>query len=104
MSEDEYRKLVRDALENSDKVDELDEHVWQDFARRIHYTAGEIEDERTFQTINTRLEELAASGGSKNRLFYLATPPPLFDEIVNSLGKADLAKEHEPLLTPSSSP
>ena len=95
MSEDEYRKLVREALEKSDKVDELDEHVWQDFARRIHYTAGEIEGERTFQTIKTRLEELAASGGSKNRLFYLATPPPLFDEIVNALGKAGLAKEDE---------
>ena len=95
MTEDEYRKLVREALEKSDKVDELDEHVWQDFARRIHYTAGEIEDERTFQTINTRLEELAASGGSKNRLFYLATPPPLFDEIVNALGKAGLGKEDD---------
>ena len=93
MSEDEYRKLVREALEKSDKVDELDEHVWQDFARRIHYLAGELEDDRTFQTINTRLEELAASGGSKNRIFYLATPPPLFDEIVNALGKAGLAKE-----------
>src|SRR5687767_2342019 len=57
--------------------------------------AGEIEDERTFQTINTRLEELVASGGSKNRLFYLATPPPLFDEIINALGKAGLAKEDD---------
>jgi glucose-6-phosphate 1-dehydrogenase len=95
MSEDEYRKLVHEALTKSDKVDELDEHVWEDFARRIHYTAGEVEDERTYQTISTLIEELAASGGSKNRLFYLATPPPLFDEIVNALGKAGLAKEDE---------
>ena len=93
MSEDEYRGLVREALANSDKVDELDEHVWSDFARRIHYIAGELEDERTYQTISTRVEELAASGSSKNRIFYLATPPSLFDEIVNGLGKAGLAKE-----------
>src|SRR5687768_13951987 len=93
MSEDEFRKLVHEALSNSDKVDELDEHVWQDFARRIYYNAGELEDEATYQTISTRLEELASSGSSKNRIFYLATPPSLFDEIVSGLGKAGLAKE-----------
>jgi glucose-6-phosphate 1-dehydrogenase len=93
MSEDDYRKLVREALEKSDKVDELDEHVWQDFARRIHYTAGELETEGTFQSINARLEELAASGASRNHMFYLATPPQIFDEIVNGLANAGLAKE-----------
>src|SRR6185503_15251014 len=88
MSEDEYRSQVREAIANSDEADKLDEHVWQDFARRIYYTAGELEDDATYQTITKRLEELAASGASKNRIFYLATPPPLFDEIVNGLGKA----------------
>jgi len=93
MSEDEYRNLVHEALTKSEEADKLDERVWQDFARRVSYTAGELEDERTFQTITTRLEELAASGASKNRILYLATPPSLFDEIVNGLGKAGLASE-----------
>jgi glucose-6-phosphate 1-dehydrogenase len=92
-SEDEYRNLVHEALTKSDKVDELDPNVWQDFARRIHYLAGELEDEGTYKAITSRMEELAANGASKNRLFYLATPPSLFDEIVNGLGKAGLAKE-----------
>ena len=95
MSEDEYHKLVHEALTKSEKVDEFDEHVWEDFARRIHYTAGEIDDDGTYETISTLIEEIAANGGSKNRLFYLATPPPLFDEIVNALDKAGLAKEDE---------
>jgi glucose-6-phosphate 1-dehydrogenase len=95
MSEDEYQKLVHEALTKSDKVDEFDEHVWQDFARRIHYTAGEIDDDGTYETISKLIEELAANGSTKNRLFYLATPPPLFDEIVNALDKSGLAKEDE---------
>jgi len=95
MSEDEYRELVHDALKNSDKADKLDDRNWNDFSRRISYTAGELEDEHTYQTITTRLEELAANGASKNRIFYLATPPSLFDEIVNGLGKAGLAKEED---------
>jgi glucose-6-phosphate 1-dehydrogenase len=93
MSEDEYRNLVHEALTKSDKVDELDERIWRDFAQRIHYLSGELEDERTYKTITSRLEELAASGASKNRIFYLATPPSLFTEIVQGLGQAGLAKE-----------
>jgi len=93
MTEDEYRNFVHDALQNSDKVDELDPHIWEDFARRVHYLGGELEDEGTYKTITSRLEELAANGASKNRLFYLATPPSLFDEIVNGLNQSGLAKE-----------
>jgi glucose-6-phosphate 1-dehydrogenase len=93
MPEDEYRNLMREALTNSDKADELDDEIWRDFAPRIHYMSGELEDDRTYETIASRLDELAASGASKNRMFYLATPPSLFDEIVNGLGKAGLAKE-----------
>ncbi|HET7114375.1 MAG TPA: glucose-6-phosphate dehydrogenase, partial [Pyrinomonadaceae bacterium] len=93
MSEDEYRNLVHEALTKSDKVDELDERIWRDFAQRTHYLSGELEDERTYKTITSRLEELAASGASKNRIFYLATPPSLFTEIVQGLGQAGLAKE-----------
>jgi len=93
MPEDDYRKLVHDALTKSDNLEDLDEHVWADFAKRIYYMAGELEDDRTFKTIASRLEKLTSSGASKNRMFYLATPPSLFTEIVEGLGKAGLAKE-----------
>jgi glucose-6-phosphate 1-dehydrogenase len=93
MSEDQFRNLAHEALTNSDKTDELDEKIWRDFARRIHYLAGELEGDSTYQTITDRLQELAAAGGSKNRIFYLATPPSLFTEIVQGLGQAGLARE-----------
>src|SRR6185436_8592883 len=34
-------------------------------------------------------------GASKNRLFYLATPPSIFSTIVKKLGESGLAKEDE---------
>jgi len=94
MSEDEYRDMVRDVLANSDNV-KVDEHVWDDFARRLGYVAGELAEDAMYQTIVGRLEELVASGASRNRMFYLATPPSLFDEIVNGLGKSGLAREED---------
>ncbi len=95
MSAADYRNLVRDALNNSSKVSELNETLWRDFAERIHYTAGELEDVGTYETIGSRLEEFAASGASRNRMFYLATPPSIFTTIVNGLGKSGLAKEDQ---------
>lgn len=95
MSDDDFRGQVRDALKTSEKVDKLDEDLWQDFARRIHYTAGELGGAQTYQSITTRLEELAASGASRNRIFYLATPPSIFATIINGLGNAGLANEDQ---------
>src|SRR5918999_2019305 len=60
MPEDEYRNLVREALNNSSKVSELTEPLWRDFAERIHYMSGELENLETFKTIEAQLEELAA--------------------------------------------
>ena len=95
MSEDEYRNIVREALNNSNKESELKEPLWSDFAERLHYMTGELESVGTYETIDARLAELAASGASKNRMFYLATPPSIFTTIVDGLGKSGLSKEEQ---------
>jgi glucose-6-phosphate 1-dehydrogenase len=93
MSDDVFQAFVREALDNSKKIEHLDEEHWRKFAERLYYVTGELDDEETYRRIATRLEELTAEGASRNRLFYFATPPSLFNVIVKSLGKAKLAEE-----------
>ena len=93
MSEDEFQTFVREALDNSKKIEHLDEEEWRKFTERLHYMAGELDDNGTYRNIQARLEELASEGANKNRLFYLATPPSLFPVIVKGLGDAGLAQE-----------
>ena len=93
MSDDEFQSLVRDALEDSKKIDHLDEETWRDFSKRLHYISGELDDENTYKQVAERLEELVSEGASQNHLFYLATPPSLFSNIVKRLGEAGLNKE-----------
>ena len=93
MSEDEFQSMVREALESSKKIEHLDEQQWRKFSERLHYMAGELDDGNTYNQISARLEELAKEGASKNRLFYLATPPSLFSTIVKQLGESGLANE-----------
>lgn len=95
MTDDAFKTLVREALEKSKKIKHLDEQRWQEFSKRLHYIAGELDAEDTYRRISTRLDELASAGASKNHLFYFATPPSLFAIIVQNLGKANLANEDD---------
>src|ERR1051326_3503970 len=93
MSDEEFQAQVHQALQESEKTDHLDEETWRDFSNRLHYISGELDDKNTYQQISERLEALANDGASRNHLFYLATPPPLFSTIVKALGEAGLNKE-----------
>jgi glucose-6-phosphate 1-dehydrogenase len=91
MSEEEFQSFVHESL--TKHIEHLDEDEWREFSGRLHYMAGELDDDKTYQEIAARLEQLASEGGSRNRLFYLATPPSLFATIVKQLGAAGLNSE-----------
>src|SRR5689334_14023136 len=93
MSDADFQSLVHDALKESDEIDDLNEETWREFSNRLTYMAGELDVDTTYQQIDERLKELANEGASRNHLFYLATPPPLFSTIVKHLGAAGLNKE-----------
>jgi glucose-6-phosphate 1-dehydrogenase len=93
MSDDEFQGMVHEALESSKKTEHLDEQQWHKFSERLHYMAGELDDGNTYSQVSARLEELAKEGASRNHLFYLATPPSLFSQIVKQLGESGLANE-----------
>src|SRR5215212_11777608 len=95
MTDDAFQTFVREALDNSDKIEHLDEEEWRKFSGRLRYMSGELDDDETYRKIAARLEELASEGASRNHLFYFATPPSLFSELVTRLGKAGLAQEDE---------
>jgi glucose-6-phosphate 1-dehydrogenase len=62
---------------------------------RIHYVAGDLEDDQTYQRLSDTLSRLEATYHTRaNCLFYLATPPSAFVPIVRHLGTARLAQEN----------
>ena len=82
MTDEEFQAQVRQALEDSNKTDHLGEETWREFAGRLHYMSGELDDKNMYQQVAERLQQLTSEGASENHLFYLATPPPLFSTIV----------------------
>jgi glucose-6-phosphate 1-dehydrogenase len=92
--DDEFRGLVREGLDQFSRVLPLDEAAWKSFSKRIRYHHLDFEDPSGFDTLAERLDELDSAEGTRgNRLYYLATQPSQFAEIVAQLGRVGL--DHE---------
>jgi glucose-6-phosphate 1-dehydrogenase len=75
---------------------QVDAGLWEWFAQRLYYVAGDIGDGSTYHDLRTLLEKVDKEHGTRgNYLYYLATSPNFFSEIVKQLGEAGLAREED---------
>ena len=92
LSDDEFRLRARTSMVGNSEV-EFQSSAWDAFAPRLFYISGEYDDDEGFKRLQERismLEEQWNIGG--NRLFYLSTPPSVYEPIITCLGNADLVK------------
>ena len=96
MSDEQYRKIAREAVEKYARSRPIDEALWKKLEPRIFYTQsdyGSKEDQARLGVTCGRLDKKFGNPG--NRLFYLSTPPEAFDEIIERLGERRLADKGE---------
>jgi glucose-6-phosphate 1-dehydrogenase len=93
VSDGEFLTMMREAVAKAEDTRDFNDEVWNAFAARLHYTAGDFADAGAFRELATRLEQMAGDGASANRLFYLSTPPSLFPALVSGLREAGLEAE-----------
>ncbi len=61
---------------------------------RTHYMPGDFRSDELYGRLQERLREIEAGGATRgNVVFYLATPPDFFGDIVDRLGTAGLTAE-----------
>src|SRR5512138_3243977 len=63
---------------------QYDQQDWDEFASNVHYHEGGYIDAKDFKSLDDYLSKW--DGGKGNRLYYMATPPNLFPQIVAGLG------------------
>jgi glucose-6-phosphate 1-dehydrogenase len=64
---------------------------WNDFASGLFYQQGRYDNPADFGKLNSLLKDREA--GSGNRMYYMATPPGVFPEIVDLLAQTDQLTE-----------
>ena len=69
----------------------------EDFSQRCSYLAGDYQDPQTYEKLRQKTLQLDAQfQTSCRRLFYLSTPPSLYEDIVGQLGKMGFADSRQP--------
>ena len=84
------------AIHESNRVKHVDPAMWESLEQRLYYVTALFQDPAGYTKVAEVLKQCDRDWGTKgNYLFYLATPPTFFGEIVQQLGQADLAQERE---------
>ena len=95
MSDDEYRKLARESIEQYSRRPP-DEQVLEKLLARVHYVPGAFDIDDVFERLKGELAQVDEEAGiAFNRIFYLATAPSFFAPMVNKLGDHVLHKHDE---------
>ena len=91
------RAEFRASAEKYSRVLPLDEAAWRSFASRIRYQRCDFADPAGYDKLAKTLEAIdSEQRSSGNHLYYLATQPSAFAEIVGQLGRVGLDHErHE---------
>ena len=83
---------MRSAVEEHSRSP-VEDAIWDEFANDLHYQQGDFGDLADYARLSDRLEQIDAAAGCRgNRLFYLATPPSAYEDIVGNLGAAGLSR------------
>ncbi len=85
----EFRGIVDRAIADSGVSGAQDQDARATFTAEVDYLAGDFGAPEAYTEIARRL---GGEGSPPRRLLYLATPPPLYPEIVERLGRAGLSR------------
>ncbi len=94
MSDDQFRhKILKSDFINSD---DRKSDLMEDFSKLLHYTRLNTSEPESYSTLKERLDELCKIHKlPENFLFYLSTPPSLFEVIAKGLSKFNLNDDQD---------
>jgi glucose-6-phosphate 1-dehydrogenase len=92
LSLEQFRAQVTQFLRAEDRGS----NACDEFTRRLHYQRGDFGDPATYSVLADRLSDLDRGYKTEgNYLYYLATAPKFFAQIVQQLGRAGLTNEEQ---------
>jgi glucose-6-phosphate 1-dehydrogenase len=85
-SDDVMRENLRQGVEEFARIKPIREDILNPLLESMHYVRSTFEDPEGYQRLHQLLDDM----GICNRLFYLATPPEAYTDIIQNIGQAEL--------------
>jgi glucose-6-phosphate 1-dehydrogenase len=94
ISDDEFRKMAASAVKDFSRR-ELDAEVWGRVAANTTYVQGEYDEKAGFDRLAAHINDIEKGVGSEvQSLFYISTPPSVFEPIIKNLGASGLGGKY----------
>jgi glucose-6-phosphate 1-dehydrogenase len=89
-TDESWRAELREALDQFSRTKPVDDVVWNEFVRSLSYCRGDITESEAYRKLQQKLESFGDPRLRRNLVFYLATMPSQFGQVVEQLHRADL--------------
>jgi glucose-6-phosphate 1-dehydrogenase len=94
-SSEQFRDLMTKDIREFGDIN-VDPPTWNAFVKKLHYVSGDFGDPALYKKLGDKLAQIEKDEGTEgNVLFYLATAPSFFTQVVTQLGQAGLTKQGE---------
>ncbi|NJN16190.1 MAG: glucose-6-phosphate dehydrogenase, partial [Oscillochloris sp.] len=86
-----FRQILLDGVNANSRSGAVDPPLWESFAEGVSYHRASFDESEGYAALSDRLAAIDAQRGTAgNRVFYLATPPESYPEIIHQLGRHGL--------------
>jgi glucose-6-phosphate 1-dehydrogenase len=89
-TDDSWRDELREALSQFSRTQPVDEAAWRAFSQCLHYCRGDITEPEAYAKLEAQISSFGRAELRQNILFYLATLPSQFGQVVEQVHRAGL--------------
>ncbi len=91
-----FRRALREGIDRHSRSGPAEPTIWDSLAESAEYLPVEFGELAAYRRLAERLAAIDRERGTAgNRIFYLATPPSAYPEIIENLGAAGLSRSPE---------
>lgn len=92
-----FRSAMLDGVNQFSRSRPAQPAIWETFAQGVYYLQSDFSDPTGYQNLGKLLDQIDRERGTAgHRVFYLATPPSAYSEIIQQLGSSGLAHPSGP--------
>ncbi|HAV11964.1 MAG TPA: glucose-6-phosphate dehydrogenase, partial [Opitutae bacterium] len=94
IEDDSFREIMDEAIDEHSRRP-LNKDIWERVRQNMVYHDGGYDDLDAFKSLAERINKIESDlGRDVQRLFYISTPPGVFQPIIKNLGRSGMAKAH----------
>ena len=95
LTDNQFRDYLKDSLKKYSRRKVSDE-IWKNLETNMHFHSGAYDELEAFISLEKKILSMeSVLGQNAQCLFYISTPPSVFESILVNLGESGLAKRHQ---------